>query len=177
MSRQVVARVLRVDQAGEYGARRIYEGQLAVLERFGKDEGAVEAVRQMYQQELVHLHTMDSLITSRRVRPTLLAPLWHVGGWFLGAATAALGPHAAMACTVAVETEIGRHYNDQLRELHAVAPHEKELLQTIAQFRDDELHHKETALQEGAAKTPGYELLVNVVSGITRAAIKVAERV
>ena len=102
----LVARMIRVDQAGEYGARRIYEGQLAVLA--GKPGG--EAVRHMYEQELAHLETFDKLIAERRVRPTALQPVWHIAGFALGAATALMGEKAAMACTVAVEEVIDEHY-------------------------------------------------------------------
>merc|ERR1711991_219664 len=128
--RELIDRVLRVDHAGEFGARRIYEGQLAVL------QGPVrEKVQEMYDQELHHYDVMDEWVKKRRVRPTLLSPLWSVGGYALGAVTALLGPSAAMACTVAVETEIAKHYNDQLRELHEIAPDEKELLEIISQVR------------------------------------------
>ena len=172
--RSLIDRVLRVDHAGEYGARRIYEGQLAVL----KEGQGAEEVRAMYQQELAHLATMERLLLKHRARPTLLSPLWHVGGFALGAATALLGKEAAMACTVAVETEIAQHYNNQLRELMAEGGGDStELEQTISQFRDDELHHLDTALEQGAAAAPGYEPLVTVIRAITRAAVAVAERV
>ena len=131
----------------------------------------------MYEQELHHYDKMDELLKQHRVRPTLLQPFWHVGGYALGAVTALLGKEAAMACTVAVETEIAKHYNDQLRELHQAAPEEKELLETIAQFRDDELHHLDVGLEEGAAQAPAYDALVGAIRGACRVAIKVAERI
>jgi ubiquinone biosynthesis monooxygenase Coq7 len=177
--RALIDRVLRVDHAGEYGARRIYEGQLAVLKA---GQGA-EEVRAMYEQELKHLATMERLLLKHRARPTLLAPLWHVGAYALGAATALLGKEAAMACTVAVETEIAQHYNSQLRELMAEGEtggsteDMAELERVISEFRDDELHHLDSALEHGAAAAPGYEPLVGVVRAITRAAVAVAERV
>ena len=163
----------------EYGARRIYEGQLAVLRsRSGEDSArAAEKIQEMYDQEKHHFDVMDRLVLERRVRPTLLIPFWHVGAYALGAATALLGSKAAMACTVAVETEIGQHYNDQLRELHQLEEKDTELLETIAEFRDDELHHKDVALEEGAAGAPGYDFLIQAIRGVTRVAIKVAEKV
>lgn len=166
-------RVIRVDHAGEYGARVIYEGQLAVL---GDREGAAK-IQEMYDQEKHHYDVMEKMVLKHRVRPTLLTPLWHVGGFALGAVTALMGKEAAMACTVAVETEIAQHYNDQLRELIKEAPEETELAETISAFRDDELHHLDVGLDEGAKNAPAYDLLEKAIRGITRTAIRVAERV
>jgi ubiquinone biosynthesis monooxygenase Coq7 len=173
--RALLDRVLRVDHAGEYGARRIYEGQLAVLPRDSPE--AIE-VQRMYEQEKKHLDKMSTLLLRHRARPSLLSPFWHVGGFALGAATALLGKEAAMACTVAVETEIANHYNSQLRELIARGDIELEELQSVLQeFRDDELEHLDSAENHGAAQAPQYELLVGVIRTITRTAVKVAERV
>ena len=105
--------MIRVDHAGEYGARRIYEGQLAVL---GRDAGG-GSIRRMYDQELEHLDRFDKLLVARRVRPTALQPLWHVAGFALGAATAMMGERAAMACTVAIEEVIDEHYGGQAARL------------------------------------------------------------
>ncbi len=171
--RALIDKILRVDLAGEYGARRIYEGQLAVM---GKGPGS-DAVREMYEQELVHLETMEKLVVKHRARPTFLTPLWHVGGFALGAVSALLGKEAAMACTVAVETEIAQHYNDQLRELLAHEGESAELQDVIKRFRDDELHHLDSALEHGAAAAPGYSAMVTAIRAVTRAAVAVAEKV
>ena len=110
---ELIARMIRVDHAGEYGAKRIYDGQLAVLGR----SGAAPAIREMAEAEQAHLDTFDTLLVERRVRPTALAPVWHVAGFALGAASALLGERAAMACTVAVEEVIEEHYVDQAEKL------------------------------------------------------------
>jgi len=170
--RERMERLLRVDQAGEYGARRIYEGQLAVL---GKTE-AGPIIRHMHEQELEHLRTFDQLLPERRVRPTLLQPVWHVAGFALGAATALLGERAAMACTVAVEEVIDEHYAEQVAEL-ADAPEEAELRETIERFRAEELEHRDIGLEHEAEQTPGYELLTGLVKAGSRAAIWLSKRV
>ncbi|MBM3539620.1 MAG: demethoxyubiquinone hydroxylase family protein, partial [Alphaproteobacteria bacterium] len=147
-----VARMLRVDHAGEYGAVRIYAGQLAIL----GDTPAGEVIRRMAEQERRHLETFDRLLPERRVRPTALAPLWHAAGFALGAATALLGERAAMACTVAVEEVIDEHYAAQAASLGETEP---ELRQVIEEFRQDELAHRDEGLAHGAAQAPGYEVL------------------
>ena len=165
-----IARMIRVDQAGEYGARRIYEGQLAVLGRCP----AGPVIRAMHEQELAHLQTFDRLIAERRVRPTLLQPVWHVAGFALGAATALLGEKAAMACTVAVEEVIDAHYASQAEQLGA---DETELKETIEQFRADELEHRDTGLEHDAEGAPGYPVLSGAIKAGSRLAIWLSERI
>jgi ubiquinone biosynthesis monooxygenase Coq7 len=164
------ARIVRVDQAGEFGAVRIYAGQRAVLH----SGPAAEAVRDMAEQEQRHLETFDRLIAERRIRPTLLNPLWRIAGYALGATTALLGPKAAMACTVAVEEVIGEHYAGQL---DALGEDEPELRDTIAEFRDDELEHRDTGLKHGAEDAPGYPVLSAAVKTGSRLAIWLSERI
>lgn len=168
--RQRLERILRVDHAGEYGAKRIYEGQLAVLGR----SPAAPTIRKMADQEQAHLDAFDKLLPERRVRPTLLGPLWHVGGFALGAATALLGEKAAMACTEAVEEVIDGHYAKQIDALGEAEP---ELRATLAQFRAEEIEHRDTAREHGAADAPGYEALSRGVKAATRLAIWLSERV
>jgi ubiquinone biosynthesis monooxygenase Coq7 len=165
-----VAAMIRVDHAGEYGAVRIYEGQLAVL---GRARGAA-AIRAMNEQEKRHLAAFDALLRDRRVRPTLLQPLWHVAGFVLGAATALLGEAAAMACTVAVEEVIDGHYRGQAERLGDAEP---ALKQTILEFRADELAHRDTAVAHGAAETPAYEPIGVAVKTASRLAIWLSERI
>jgi ubiquinone biosynthesis monooxygenase Coq7 len=165
-----IEQMIRVNQAGEYGARRIYQGQLAVL---GRSEAA-PVLRDMLAQEEKHLARFNALVAARGVRPTLLEPVWHLAGFALGAATAALGREAAMACTVAVEDVIGEHYAEQLDDLGDDDP---DLRATIADFRRDELHHRDIALQEGAERAPGYQALSAAVKAGTRLAIWLSKRI
>lgn len=166
-----IAAMLRVDQAGEYGATRIYEGQLAVM---GDRTPAARAIAGMAAQEERHRRAFDAMLGERGVRPTLLQPVWDVAGFWLGAATAAIGPEAAMACTVAVETEIDRHYGEQLAELGERDP---ELAEKIADFRAEEIEHREQALAAGAENAPGYPLMSAVIRLGCRAAIALSKRI
>ena len=168
--RDYLERLIRVDHAGEYGARRIYQGQLAVL-RGTKYQPIIE---HMQAQEEVHLKHFSGLIGARRVRPTALLPLWHIAGFALGAATAALGHRAAMACTVAVEEAIDEHYAAQEAEL---GDDEAPLRADIARFRAEELEHRDTGLEHEAELTPGYRALSAVIKAGCKIAIKVSERV
>ncbi len=166
----LVDRIIRVDQAGEYGAVRIYAGQLAVLQ-----EGpAKQAVRAMAKKEAEHLAAFDKLVAERGVRPTALQPVWHVAGFVLGAATALLGSRAAMACTVAVEEAIDEHYAGQAR---ALGDEEKPLRRRIEEFRADELEHRDTALKHEAEQAPGYPLLSAAIKTGSRLAIWLSERI
>jgi len=166
---KALARMIRVDQAGEYGARRIYEGQLAVLGR----SPAAATIRKMHEQELAHLETFDRLVAERRVRPTLLQPVWHVAGFALGAATALLGEKAAMACTVAVEEVIDEHYAGQAERLGEDEP---ELKKTIEEFRADEQEHRDIGLEHDAEGAPAYPLLSGAIKAGSRLAIWLSER-
>ena len=174
--RRMVERMLRVDQAGEYGAVRIYAGQQAVLKRGPRRSGhkARRAVAAMARQEATQKAEFDRLLVERRVRPTLLQPIWHVAGFALGAATALLGEKAAMACTVAVEQVIDRHYAEQIARL---GDDEKELRATIAAFRADELHHRDEALSYGAENAPAYPLLSAGIRATSRLAIWLSTRI
>ena len=157
MSAKSAEQMLRVDQAGEYGATRIYAGQLAVMGTRAPLAGEVAA---MAEQEAAHLRKFDAMLVERGVRPTALQPLWHVAGYALGAATALIGPKAAMACTAAIEAEIDRHYTRQLERL---GEDDGELSGLVAQCREDERAHRETALAHGAEQAPGYPLLAGAI--------------
>ena len=169
-SEDELARMLRVDHAGEYGATRIYEGQLEVLGRCR----AAGAIRRMAEAEKRHLARFETLLHERRVRPTLLHPLWNVAGYALGVATALLGEHAAMACTVAVEEVIDEHYRGQAE---ALGNSEPELRETIEAFRADELAHRATALAHGARDALGFELLSGAIKAGSRLAIWLSTRI
>jgi len=165
--------MLRVDQAGEYGAVAIYRGQRAVFDRLQHKARTAALIREMEDGEAHHLETFDKLLAERQVRPTLLVPLWNAAGFGLGAATALMGEKAAMACTAAVEDVIEKHYAEQVEELAASEP---ELAATVRQFREDEIGHKTTAEAEGAEETTGYKLLSATIKLGCRAAIRIAEK-
>ena len=163
--------MLRVDQAGEYGATRIYAGQLAVLR---PNSSAAKLVSRMAMQERRHLSHFDSMISERRVRPTALQPMWNVAGFALGAATALISEEAAMACTDAVETEIDRHYERQLQDLGDSDP---ELSAAITEFQAEELEHRDTARSAGSERAVGYPLLTGAIRTACRVAIALSKRV
>ncbi|MFL6764166.1 MAG: demethoxyubiquinone hydroxylase family protein [Sphingomicrobium sp.] len=165
------ASMLRVDQAGEYGATRIYAGQLAVLRRNCPE---AKLVARMAAQEERHLRRFNQLMTDRRVRPTALQPLWNLAGFALGAATALMSEKTALACTDAIETEIDRHYTQQLKELGGDDP---ELAADIAEFQADELEHRETAREAGAAQALGYPVLTAAIRAGCRVAIELSKRI
>lgn len=166
-----VEAMIRVDHAGEYGAVRIYEGQLAVLGRRSSKTAA--AIRRMAEQEQRHLKAFDTLINERRVRPTALEPLWRIAGFALGATTALLGEKAAMACTAAVEEVIDEHYAGQIGRLD----HDPEMKATVEDFRAEEIAHRDEALAHGAEDAPGYRLLSETIKAGCRLAIKLSERI
>ena len=167
---QLVDRIIRVDHAGEYGAERIYAGQLALLGR--GDKGNL--LRHMKAQEQVHLNTFRDLIRERNVRPTALLPFWHVAGFALGALTAAMGSRAAMACTVAVEEAIDEHYANQTRDLGEDEP---ALREAIEKFRAEELEHRDIGLENEAERAPAYRALHAVIKTGCKVAIALSERV
>ena len=165
--------ILRVDHAGELGAVHIYRGQRAVLNRASGMDRIAYQLQEMEGHEAEHLAAFDRLLTERRVRPTLLAPVWRLAGFALGAGTALLGEKAAHACTEAVETVIEQHYAGQIAEL---ADSEPALAHDLAKFRDEELHHRDLAVEEGAREAAAYPLLAAVIRIGCRAAIKISER-
>ncbi len=173
MTQDEIKRMIRVDQAGEFGATRIYEGQLAVMGDRGPHSGEIRA---MARQEEVHRAEFDALMAERGVRPTALQPFWHAAGYALGAATALMGPEAAMACTAAVEEEIDKHYSEQLDRLEETGA-DPELANMIERFREDERDHLDAALAAGAEKAPGYPVLSGIIRMGCKAAIRISQRV
>lgn len=195
--------MLRVDHAGEVGAVAIYEGQAWVL----RGTPAAAEIDRMRAGEVAHVETMERLMAERRVRPTLLLPIWRVAGYLLGAGTAVLGPKAAMACTVAVETVIGQHYNDQIRDLLAgpkpasngksfsgsaeaddaadaapanptrLSPEDAALAKVFKRHRDEELEHLDTGMKWDAPAAPGYNIISQIIKVGCSAAISVARRI
>lgn len=169
-----LAEILRVDHAGELGAVHIYRGQQAVLGKARGHERVAAQLGEMEGHEAVHLARFDALLNEHKVRPTLMAPLWRAAGFALGAGTALLGDKAAHACTEAVETVIEAHYAGQIAEL---ADRDPALAAELTKFRDEELAHRDIALEEGAREAPAYPLLAAVIRAGCKAAIKISEKV
>ena len=169
-----LAEILRVDHAGELGAVHIYQGQRAVLGA-AKDKARIAAqLEEMEGHEAVHLARFAALLNEHGVRPTVMTPLWRLAGFALGAGTALMGEKAAHACTEAVESVIEKHYADQVAEL---AEREPELAAELSRFRDEELAHKDLAIDEGAHGAPGYGLLSAAIRAGCRTAIRISEKV
>uniref|UniRef100_T1JA78 5-demethoxyubiquinone hydroxylase, mitochondrial n=1 Tax=Strigamia maritima TaxID=126957 RepID=T1JA78_STRMM len=173
---ELIDKILRVDHAGELGADRIYAGQMAVL---GKTSvGPV--IQHMWDQEKHHLKTFEQLISQYRARPTVMVPIWNIAGFLLGAGSAVLGRKASMACTVAVEDVISKHYDNQIRQLMTDADSTEqhtELLEILKQFRDDEIEHHDTALAHEARQMPLFSLFTNCIKAGCHAAIWISEKV
>ena len=169
--RSILEEIIRVDHAGEYGATRIYDGQIAV---FGKNSKIGKTIQHMADQEQEHIQKFEELIVKNRVRPTALIPFWNVAGYALGVSTALLGEKAAMACTVAVETVIGNHYGEQLSLLE---DDQKELKKTIKKFKADELEHHDIGIAHDAEKTPGYKVLSKVIELGCKTAIEISKKI
>jgi ubiquinone biosynthesis monooxygenase Coq7 len=173
--RQLVERVIRVDQAGEFGAVRIYEGQLAALRWTGRSNGvAGRKIATMARAEREHRAAFDQLMAERRVRPTVLSPLWSLAGFGLGVATALMGDKTAMACTVAIEETIDEHY---ARQAAALGDDEADLRATVEKFRADELAHRDEALASGAEQAPAYRPLTAAIKAGSRLAIWLSTRI
>ena len=193
--RELLDRFLRVDHAGEFGADRIYAGQLAVLGPKGPGplpfipssgrvvsaEETGKLIQHMWDQEKEHLAAFNRLLPQHRVRPTALLPFWNVAGFALGAGTALLGREAAMACTVAVEETITDHYNDQIMKLLAIkdelTEEERDILQVITKCRDEEEEHRDIGYEEEAEKAIAYPVLSGAIKIGCKAAIWISERV
>lgn len=169
-----LAEMIRVDHAGEYGAVQIYRGQRAVFDRIESKGHTTRLLAEMEEGEQEHLKTFDRMIAERGVRPTLMAPVWRVAGFGLGAVTALMGEKAAHACTEAVEEVIEEHYGDQSEKLRGV---DAELKHVVDKFRADEIAHKETAIEQGARHAPAYPVLSAVIKFGCRAAIRISEKI
>ncbi len=169
-----IAEMLRVDHAGEYGAVAIYRGQQAVFARHAKTKAMAAQLAEMEAEEQKHLDAFDNLLIERRVRPTAMTPIWNVAGYGLGVVTALMGEKAAHACTEAVETVIEQHYGAQVEEIKDEDP---ELAATFAQFREDELHHRDIAIEGGAKDAPAYGLLSRAIQAGCHVAIKITEKI
>ena len=169
--RSILEEIIRVDHAGEYGATRIYDGQIAV---FGRKTKIGKTIQHMADQEQEHIETFEKLIIQKRVRPTLLLPIWNIAGYMLGASTALLGEKAAMACTVAVESVIGNHYKNQAEQLGL---DQKKLKSIIKKFEKDELEHHDIGLKHNAEEAVGYKIMTKLISIGCKTAISISKKI
>ena len=173
-NKKTLEQIIRVDHAGERGAIKIYEGQLLALKTFKQNEYLKKMIEEMKEHENEHYDFFNSEIKKRNIKPTKLLPLWDLMGVTLGFGTAMLGEKATMLCTASVEEVIGEHYKNQTYKLEE---DEKELKEKIIKFRDDELHHKDIAYDNGATKKGLYSLLDKVIKTSSRIAITISEKI
>jgi len=173
-NKKTLEEIIRVDHAGERGAIKIYEGQLLALKTFKQNEYLKKKIEEMKEHENEHYDFFNSEIKKRNIAPTKLLPLWDLMGVTLGFGTAMLGEKAAMLCTASVEEVIDGHYKDQTYKLKE---DEKVLKEKIMKFREDELHHKDIAYDNGATKKGLYGLLDKIIKTSSRIAITISEKI
>ena len=169
-----VEEFIRVDHAGERGAIKIYEGQLLALNTFVKDENLKKTIEKMKNHEKEHLEFFNKEIKKRNIKPTKLLPLWDLLGVSLGFGSAIIGKKATMLCTASIEEVIDEHYQNQINELDS---DEKVLKEKIKKFRDDELHHKDIAYEQGASKKGFYSILDKIIKTGSKVAISISEKI
>ena len=174
VSKNRIEEFIRVDHAGERGAVKIYEGQLLALNTLGKDEELKKRIEEMKDHEVEHSQFFENEIKKRNIKPTKFLPLWDLLGVGLGFGSTLLGKKAAMLCTASVEEVIDKHYLNQINQL---GPEEKELKKKITKFRDDELHHKDIAYEEGATKKGIYSIMDKIIKTGSKIAINISEKV
>ncbi len=171
---KLVEEFIRVDHAGERGAVKIYEGQLLALNTIYKNDELKETILEMREHEREHCDFFENEIKKRQIKPTRFLPLWDLLGVGLGFGTTLLGKKAAMLCTASVEEVIDKHYQDQINQL---GEDEKELRDKIIKFREDELHHKDIAYEEGASKNGIYSILDKIIKTGSKIAINISEKI
>jgi ubiquinone biosynthesis monooxygenase Coq7 len=173
-SNHKIEEFIRVDHAGERGAVKIYEGQLLALNTIVKDENLKKKIEEMKVHELEHSQFFENEIKKRKIKPTKFLPLWDLLGVGLGFTSTILGKKAAMLCTASVEEVIDKHYLNQINQLGS---NEKELKKKITKFREDELHHKDIAYEEGATKKGFYSIMDKIIKTGSRIAINISEKI
>ena len=171
-----VEEFIRVDHAGERGAIKIYEGQLLALNTFIKNENLKKIIEKMKLHEKEHCEYFENEINKRNIKPTKLLPLWDLLGVGLGFGSVIFGKKAAMLCTASVEEVIDQHYQDQINHLDN-DKNEKKLKEKIIKFRDDELHHKDIAYEQGASKEGLYLILDKIIKTGSKVAINISEKI
>jgi ubiquinone biosynthesis monooxygenase Coq7 len=168
MSSNKLDKYIRVNHAGEYGAVRIYQGQIdAMKHKKASNLTTIRALKDMYIQEQKHLLFFEKELVERRIRPTILQPLWHVLGYALGYATAKIGEEAAMTATVAIEEVIDQHYAHQID----IIENDAALKSAIETIREDELEHRDIALKHNPQAIVAYPLIKTTIQIASRAAI------
>ena len=172
-NKKIIEEIIRVDHAGERGAIKIYEGQLLALKTIKNDKNLKDIIEEMKEHEKEHLEYFEKQIQKRKIKPTYLLPLWDLLGVSLGFGTALLGKKAAMLCTASVEEVIDKHYQNQISQIEE---DEIELKKKIIKFRNDELHHKNIAFEEGASKEGLYGILDQIIKTGSKIAIKISEK-
>tara|TARA_Y100000741_G_scaffold83269_1_gene61161 strand:- start:412 stop:939 length:528 start_codon:yes stop_codon:yes gene_type:complete len=170
---KIIEKIIRVDQAGEVGAQQIYKGQKLIF-KILKNNSDFQEVSRMADEEKEHLDYFNNLANDRNIQPTKLAPIFEVGAFAMGVGSALLGRKAAYVCTEAVEEIIEDHYDNQIDQLDGV---DEEIKKKIMKFKEDEIDHKNTAINMGSQTAPGYNILRKIVNSTTKAAIFLAERV
>ena len=173
-SKNKVEEFIRVDHAGERGAVKIYEGQLLALNTLVKDENLKKTIEEMKIHEKEHCQFFETEIRKRKIKPTKFLPLWDLLGVGLGFGSTLLGKKAAMLCTASVEEVIDEHYQNQINQLGS---DEKVLKKKIIKFREDELHHKDIAYDEGATKKGFYSIMDKIIKTGSKVAISISEKV
>tara|TARA_B110000971_G_scaffold204766_1_gene226591 strand:- start:177 stop:710 length:534 start_codon:yes stop_codon:yes gene_type:complete len=173
-NKNTVEKFIRVDHAGERGAIKIYEGQLLALNTFIKDDNLKKTIEEMKEHEKEHCDYFENEIKKRNIRPTKFLPLWDLLGVGLGFGSTILGKKAAMLCTASVEEVIDEHYSNQISQLEN---DEKKLKEKIIKFREDELHHKNIAYEQGATKKGIYSILDQIIKTGSKIAINISEKI
>ena len=169
-----VEEFIRVDHAGERGAVKIYEGQLLALNTIVKNDNLKKTIEDMKEHEVEHCQFFENEIKKRNIKPTKLLPLWDLLGLGLGFGSTILGKKAAMLCTASVEEVIDDHYKNQIDQ---IGSDENNLKKNIIKFRDDELHHKDIAYDEGATKDGFYNIIDKIIKTGSKLAIKISEKI
>ena len=173
-NKRTLEEIIRVDHAGERGAIKIYEGQLLALKTLMKNDELKKKIEEMKKHEKEHAEFFDKEIKKRNIKPTKFLPLWDLLGVSLGFGSTILGSKAAMLCTASVEEVIDEHYQNQIDKIQ---DDEKELKDKIIKFREDELHHKDIAYENGASKDGLYSILDKAIKTGSRIAITISEKI
>ena len=173
-NKKTLEEIIRVDHAGERGAIKIYEGQLLALKTIKQDNDLKDKIEEMKEQERKHLEYFEKEIQKRKIKPTYLLPLWDLMGVSLGFGTALLGENSAMLCTASIEEVIEEHYKDQLKKL---GNDEKDLKTKIEKFKEEEIHHKNTAYESGATNKGIYSIMDKLIKTGSRIAITISEKI
>ena len=170
INKKIINEILRVDHAGEYGAQRIYAGQI----KFTKNKALKKILKKMISEEKKHLDYFEKEMVSKRIRPTVMYPIWNAGGFALGALTAILGEKYVMACTDSIETVIVEHYKEQLDYLKD--SDEKELIKNIRKFVDEEAEHQKVGEQNSQQNDLRLKFFKKIITKLTQTAIRVSEK-